>query len=182
MMKPLLANVVLALLMTMPGCGKTELPPEGPGASFVKVGAPAPEIIAVDLDGKTFNLSDYRGKVVDLSFWADWCGWCVKMFPDEKKMVEKYKDRPFVLLGVNGDPTQSAGAESALRHKLTWRSFWNGGETGPITSRYRVQGWPTSFLIDANGIVRERVDGYQPHLVEAAIEKLVAEAEGGKAR
>ena len=101
MMRLCFANVLLAFLLTMPGCGKTDLPPDAPSASFVTIGAPAPEIRAIDLDGKMFSLSDYRGKVVDLSFWADWCPWCVKLFPHEKALVEKYKDRPFVLLGVS---------------------------------------------------------------------------------
>ena len=182
MLKPLLANVLLAFLLTMPGCGKTDVPTDTRGASFVTIGAPAPEIAAVDLDGNTFSLSEFRGKVVDVSFWADWCPWCIKLFPHEKALVEKYKDRPFVLLGVNGDPDREVGAESALRHKLTWRSFWIGNADGPITRRYRVEGWPTSFIIDANGIVRERIDGYDPHSAEAAIEKLVAEAEGQKTK
>ena len=147
------------------------------GDGRVRIGSPVPDISAVDLDGKKFNLSDYRGKVVDLSFWADWCPWCIKMFPHEKALVEKYKDRPFVLVGVNGDPTNAEGSESARRHKLPWRSIWNGGEDGPLTRSFRVQGWPASFLIDANGIVRGRVDGYNPDAVERAVERLVAEAE-----
>jgi thiol-disulfide isomerase/thioredoxin len=180
MLKPLLANVLLAFLLTMPGCGKNELP-DAPSASFVRVGSPAPEIQGVDLDGKTFNLSDYRGKVVDLSFWASWCPPCRALFPHEKAIVEKYKDRPFVLIGVNGDQTREAGAAAALKFELPWRSFWNDeSRPMPITNAYRLEGWPTSFIIDANGIVRDRLQGYDPEGVAAAIEKIVAETERPK--
>ena len=180
MMKPLLANVVLAFLLTMPGCGKNDMS-DTPSAGFAMVGSPAPDIQGVDLDGKTFKLSDYRGKVVDLSFWAEWCHFCVVLMPHEKALVEKYKDRPFALVGVNGDQTRAEGAESALKHQLTWRSFWNGPDGGIVT-RYKVNGWPTSFLIDANGIIRDRVDGARPRDLEEAVEKLVAEAESGTKR
>jgi thiol-disulfide isomerase/thioredoxin len=187
MLKPLLANVMLAFLLTMPGCGKNDLPPDGQtGASSfgtVKVGSPAPDIPGFDLDGKPIKLSDFRGKVVDLSFWAGWCGPCRGLFPHEKSLVEKYRDRPFVLVGVNGDASPEAGAEVSRQFKLPWRSFWDDPKLKPmpITSAYRLEYWPTSFIIDPNGILQARV-GNDPYALDAAIERAVVEAESSSKR
>ena len=72
MVKPLFASVymLVATLFTMPGCGK--FGGSNDSGQVVLNGKPAPEIAAVDLDGVPFKLSDHRGKVVALSFWAHW--------------------------------------------------------------------------------------------------------------
>src|SRR5262249_53902951 len=69
----------------------------------LKVGAPVPEIEGPDVDGREFRLSDHRGKVVLLEFWADWDHDCVELYPHLRLLAEKHKGRPFVILGVNGD-------------------------------------------------------------------------------
>src|SRR4051812_49285090 len=65
------------------------------------IGYAAPEIKGTDLDGQPFKLSDYRGKVVLLSFSGEWCSACRLYHKYERRVVEEYQDRPFVALGVN---------------------------------------------------------------------------------
>jgi AhpC/TSA family len=67
------------------------------------VGKTAPDIVGDDLDGKPFKLSDYRGKVVVLDFWGNWCGHCIGMYPNERSLVKRLDDMPFALVGVNSD-------------------------------------------------------------------------------
>jgi Redoxin len=85
------------------------------------VGKMAPEINGDDLDGQTVKLSAWRGKVVLVSFWATWCGACTQMIPHERELVERLDDRPFVLLGVNGDTDLNAAKKAVGAHGITTR-------------------------------------------------------------
>jgi thiol-disulfide isomerase/thioredoxin len=183
MIRPLFAvgQVLLAALFTMPGCGKNERR-EVPFLG-VTVGQVAPDVSGIDLEGAPLKLGDHRGKIVSLSFWASWCPPCRSMFPHERELVEKFKDRPFVLVGVNGDDFREQGLDCQQKHQLNWKSLWNGGRDGAITSLYGIQGWPTVYLIDAKGVVRRRFEGVMPqtpHMIEQAIEGMVRELEEQK--
>eukprot|EP00913_Durusdinium_trenchii_P013347 g12528.t1 len=120
----------------------------------LSVGMTAPDVSGTDADGVKFKLSDYHGKVIVLRFWGDWCPFCRAMFPQERDLVNKLRDKPFALIGVNSD--SRARLKKAQREKsLVWRSFWDGGNVeGPIAGTYRVSEWPTIFVIDHHGIIR----------------------------
>jgi RNA polymerase sigma factor (sigma-70 family) len=147
----------------------------------LRVGEPAPEITGEDIDGKPFKLSDYRGKVVYLSFWAEWCGSCRAMVPLERSLVEKMRGKPFVLLGVNGDSDKDKLRELMKRENITWRSWCDGGGSantpGPIARQFHVNGWPTVYVIDDLGVVRLKLLGNPGSKnFNSAIDALVADA------
>jgi thiol-disulfide isomerase/thioredoxin len=160
----------------------TDFPPLGEqaeGALFrihnLAIGRTVPEIQAEDLDGKPMKLSESRGKVVLITFWATWCGPCMGMVPDEKALVERMKGRPFALVGVNGDDDRDQAKKDADREGITWRSFWSRGPYGPIALKWGVKQWPTIYLIDAKGIIR--MEGLRGPELDKAVEALVADAE-----
>lgn len=97
----------------------------------LSTGRLAPDIEGEDLDGVAFKLSDHRGKVVILSFWASWCGPCMAMVPHERELVRRFEGRPFVLIGINGDMDKSTVLPIIEKQKISWRSFW-AGEKGPL--------------------------------------------------
>src|SRR2546421_310312 len=104
------------------------------------------------------------------------------MFPHERSLVKKLEGKPFVLLGVNGDDTDSAEALKAKNEKqqITWRSFRsNRAGKGPsIAEEWALQGWPTLFVIDPKGVIRHKWLGSPGDAVlDKAIEDLVKEAE-----
>jgi S1-C subfamily serine protease/peroxiredoxin len=143
---------------------------------LVRIGKPAAEIKGVDNDGKVFQLSDYKGKVVVLDFFANWCQWCKKMYPQEQKLVRELKDRPFALLGVNTDPHEVLG-ELVKNGTVTWRC-WADGQGGPIARDWAINGYPNLYLIDHQGIVRRHYAGAPSEEEFAqAIETLLKEAE-----
>ncbi len=139
-------------------------------------GKPAPDIVGEDVDGKPMKLSDYRGKVVVLSFWATWCGPCMELVPHERDWVKKYDGRPFVLLGINGDENRGAARAMVDKERITWRSWWNGGPEGAITRRWNIKKWPTLIVIDAKGVIREKGSLDEKELPEI-IDGLLKEAE-----
>jgi thiol-disulfide isomerase/thioredoxin len=144
----------------------------------LSVGSVAQEIEGEDLEGKKFKLSDYRGKVVVLDFWADWCGFCKQMYPQEQQMVRSLQGRPFALVGVNCDDNREAIRETVRRKGLIWRSWYDGGsEGGRICRDWHVTGYPTLFVLDAKGVIRYK--GVRGPELDAAVAQLLQEAEGG---
>jgi RNA polymerase sigma factor (sigma-70 family) len=138
------------------------------------IGRHAPEIEGRDLEGKKFKLSDYRGKVVVVSFWATWCPPCMRLVEKERLLVDRYKDKPFVLLGVNGDASNQAVLDAVAKHRINWRS-WVDGKGGPIAKQWNVSGWPTVVAIDRNGVIRLR--DAEPQFIEEAVETLLSEGQ-----
>jgi thiol-disulfide isomerase/thioredoxin len=140
------------------------------------IGKPAPEIDGVDFDGKPLKLSDYRGKVVVLVFWGSWCGPCMREVPHEREMAEKYKGRPFALLGVDCSEEKSAGLKAILDNQMTWPNWHDGADgNGPIVSRYHIRGYPTVFVLDAQGAIRHKQA--LGEALDRAVEDLLKEAE-----
>jgi len=79
------------------------------------------------------------------------------MYPHERSFVKKIQGKPVVLLGVNSDKDRKELKKVLEKEQITWRSWWDGGGTkGPIASQWQVQGWPTIYIIDANGIIRAK--------------------------
>ena len=76
------------------------------------------------------------------------------MYPHERSLVARMKDKPFTILGVNSDP--AANYKTAIeKNEITWPSFWDGGSTGgPIATKWAVSGWPTIYILDAKGVIR----------------------------
>jgi thiol-disulfide isomerase/thioredoxin len=145
------------------------------------LGKTAPEIVGVDLDGRSMTLSEYRGKVVLVSFWATWCFPCMKMIPHERQVVERFDRDQFAIVGVNSDTDLRAAREAANQHAITWRSFRNGDEgAGQISRRWNVVGYPTLYLLDPGGVVRSRwIGNPPPDDLESSIGRLIARAASG---
>ncbi len=143
----------------------------------LRVGKVAPDIEAVDLDGAKFKLSDSNDKIRLVVFWASWCGPCMAMVPQEREIVARMKDRPFALIGVNGDEDRAKGNEVAAKNKMGWRSFWNGSKTATSTlaQDWNVTGWPTVYVLDDRGVIRFK-DLHRDEL-DKAVDELVDELE-----
>jgi hypothetical protein len=99
------------------------------------------------------------------------------MYPHERSLVKKLSDKPFALIGVNSDPDLAEIRKIVKEKELTWRSFWNGpkGTQGPISTQWNVQGWPTIYVIDHEGVIRYK--DVRDERLDAAIEELVSKAE-----
>jgi S1-C subfamily serine protease/peroxiredoxin len=147
----------------------------------VRIGLPAAATKGVDMDGKLFQLSDYKGKVILLDFFANWCPWCKRMYPFERQLVERFKVQPFALLGVSVD-NQKILERLVQDGTVTWRS-WADGEGGPIAESWGVSSYPNLYLIDHNGVVRKHFRGSPTEKdLEDAIVALLNEAKAKDAK
>jgi hypothetical protein len=101
------------------------------------------------------------------------------MYPHERSLVKEMENKPFVLLGVNSDPSKEFLKDVIAKEKMTWRSWWDGGSTsGPIATKWNVSGWPTLYVIDHKGVIRHKWEGSPGEKVmDEALEKLVKVAE-----
>lgn len=144
----------------------------------LEVGQMAPEIQGTDADGKSFKLSDYRGKVVYLSFSANWCGPCVAKYPWERELVKKYQGKPFAMLSVNADYEIKTLKESIAKGDIMWRCWWQQSPDGPLTEKWMVEGFPTEYLIDENGVIQAH-ELATDQVTETKIDELIQKIKPG---
>jgi peroxiredoxin len=116
---------------------------------------PAPDFALKDADGRTVRLSDYRGKVVLLDFWATWCGPCKIEIPWFIEFERKYKDRGFAVIGISMDEEGWQVVKPFVSELgVNYRMVIGNDE---LADEYDgVQALPTTFLIDREGRIAEK--------------------------
>jgi peroxiredoxin len=117
----------------------------------------APEFALTGEDGKTYRLSDYRGKVVVLNFWATWCPPCRYEMPSMERAHQKVRGENIVLLAVNVGETSDQVFEFTGRYPVTFPLPLD--LDGAVLRQYPVIGLPTTFVIDPRGLVTHRAIG-----------------------
>jgi peroxiredoxin len=136
----------------------------------------APEISGTTLAGKEMKLSDHRGKVVLLAFWAHTFGSNEKLLDAQKRLLPRLEGKSFVMLGVNADGDRKA-AKASDKAGLTWPSWADGGTGGPVATRWDVTAFPTIFVLDHKGVVRHVFYGWpEDAKLDEAIAELVKKA------
>ncbi len=142
------AFVSLLLLALLPGC-KSEV--------SAQVGEPAPALTALTLSGEAIKLEDLRGKVVLVNFWWSGCGPCLVEMPEIEVVYRALADQGFEVLAVNMG--QDAGEVRAVKRRtgVSYPLLLDGLKID--TRKYGVVAAPTSFLIDRDGTVVERING-----------------------
>lgn len=94
------------------------------------------------------------------------------MYPHERSLVKQLADKPFALIGVNSDSDLEKIRETVKEKKLTWRSFQNKGGDEPISDKWKIQGWPTVFILDAEGKIRFKGHGAADKVIEECLAEL----------
>jgi hypothetical protein len=102
------------------------------------------------------------------------------MYPHERSLVKRLEGKPFALVGVNSDASRDVLKKVIADEKMTWRSFFDG-QGGPIARQWNVSGWPTLYVIDAKGVIREKWLGSPgDKVMDETIDKLLKETEGSQ--
>ncbi|MDB5150206.1 MAG: alkyl hydroperoxide reductase/Thiol specific antioxidant/Mal allergen [Mucilaginibacter sp.] len=143
----------------------------------------APAFTIKDLNGKAVKLSDYEGKIIVIDFWASWCIPCHESFPTMQKAVSRYAGHPdvaFLFISTrekSANPQKSAMKDMQKNHynfhvALDERDV--DGVQDKYYKRFGMLGIPTQFIIDKEGFIRYKIEGYDPRKTDKqAAEDLV---------
>lgn len=152
----LLLTAGLLLALTLGGCSEDKPAPSTPGQ--VAIGQPAPDFTLGDLQGRSYTLSQLRGKVVIVNFWATWCPPCRAEMPSMERLHRELSGEGLVMLAVNieKDGRRTVGQFLAS----TPHSFpILLDEQEMVQRRYGVNKFPESFIIRKDGIIDDKVVG-----------------------
>ena len=152
----LLITLTWGLLVT--GCSE----PSG-----TRLGESAPDFRLKNLDGQSISLSDLRGKPVLLNFWATRCPPCRAEMPYIQEIYEEWSDKRLVVLAVNIDESPSLIKKFLQNYNLSLPVLLD--TKGNIARKYSIQYIPTTFFIDKDGIIQQKIIGAFPS--KGAIEK-----------
>ncbi len=101
------------------------------------------------------------------------------MYPHERSLVKRLADKPFALLGINSDPDRAGLEKVLVDESITWRSWWDETTSGRIATEWIVSGWPTIYVLDENGVIRNR--GARHEKLITVVKDLVAEMKRNRA-
>ncbi len=138
-----LSGIVLALLIS--GCSR------GGESDSVQVGKPAPEFQLTDLGGSKVSLSQFRGKIVLLDFWATWCQPCRESMPEMENLQKKYSSQ-LTLLAINVSEAPDEVRSFLQRERIHSRVLLD--QDGAVSNAYRIMAIPMQVLIDRDGVIR----------------------------
>jgi peroxiredoxin len=162
-----LAGLALGAGLALTGCDSG--PVVGPAE-----GMTAPDLSGSDPAARPVRLSDYKGKVVLLDFWAVWCKPCVNMIPHTKELLARHEGKPFAVVGVSQDRDPLKVQRFIEDKGIPWPNALDA--SGAISAEWKVDSLPTLFVIDKKGVIRNKFVGKPPDKdIEDAIESLLAE-------
>ncbi|HEX9853125.1 MAG TPA: TlpA disulfide reductase family protein [Woeseiaceae bacterium] len=129
-------------------------------ASSGLTGQPAPDFALKSATGKNLRLSEYRGEVVMINFWATWCGPCQQEMPLLEELHTRYQRVGFRLLGVNIDDDSRRALQMVDDLGVSFPVLFD--ETKAVSKLYQVEAMPVTVILDRAGTVRYVHHGYKP--------------------
>lgn len=140
--------------------------------AFAAEGEPAADFTLKTLDGSNLKLSEQRGTVILLNFWASWCGPCRTEMPLLDDLYQEYRDYGFTVLGVNLDENRDQADRLLDKIPVTFPVLFDPQNTTSET--YAVDAMPTTVLIDRNGVIRHHHRGYKDGYMDKYEEQVKA--------
>ena len=159
-MRLAITGIALCVTIAMVGAGGVAAPDILPvaGRSAVKLGEPAPNFKLRDLDGHLVTLSDLRGKVVLLNFWATWCGPCRVEMPAMEQLYRTFLRKDFEILAVSTDAQGEAVTRPFQQeNRLTFPILHDDDYRVGLT--YGARSLPMTFMVDREGVIRHQIFG-----------------------
>jgi len=151
-------------------------------ASRARAAAPqkgflAPDFTLETLDGEQVRLSDLRGQVLLVNFWATWCPPCRSEMPAFQRVYQDYREQGFLILAVNATTQDQFSEIAPFRDEFGLSFPILLDQQGEINRLYQVRALPTSFFVDKNGVITQVMVGEAASeaLIRAQVEELLAE-------
>ena len=129
-------------------------------ASAAKIEGKAPDFTLKSLHGDNVKLSEQRGNVVMINFWASWCGPCRQEMPLLNDLYLRYRDMGFTLLGVNVEEDSTKAKKMVSELKVAFPVLFDTSNS--VSKLYKVEAMPSTVIVDRNGNMRYRHRGYKP--------------------
>lgn len=138
----------------------------------VQVGTPAPDFALKSAAGPNLRLSEHRGQVVMINFWATWCGPCRQEMPKLEEIFSRYERAGFTLLGVNIDEDSARALRLAADLGVSFPLLLDNEQS--VSRLYDVQAMPMTVLVDRGGKVRSVHFGYRPGMEQRYLDEVRA--------
>jgi len=156
----LIVYVCISWLFLLPHCAKEKK--SSPGL--------APDFTLKTIDGQEITLSKLKGKVVLLDFWATWCGPCRESIPHLIQLYKAYRENGFELIGISLDKGDAAVVRNFAKSMDI--SYPIVMATEEVARDYRVTSIPTTFFIDKEGKIREKIPGFNSTIAQQMNSKI----------
>ena len=157
-----LTIILVLCLVLLVGCGQKEkAEPTPEETNLAEVGQKAPDFTVQTLDGGTFSLSDHRGKVVLVNWFATWCGPCKQEMPHlQKEVWERFRGEDFAMVSVAREETLQIVQPFVVKYQATW-PFALDPERKAY-AKYAEAFIPRNYVIDRDGKILFQSQGYEP--------------------
>jgi len=160
---------MLTLFLSVVGCQSLPESSDGTASEGNRIGNKAPDFQLDNLEGQSVSLRDFRGSPVLINFWATWCGYCIYEMPFLEEIKEEWADRGLEILAVDSGESRSRVEAFLETNDISLLVLLDTDKS--VTRKYLISGFPTTFFIDKDGIIREIIIGAFPS--KGAIERVL---------
>jgi thiol-disulfide isomerase/thioredoxin len=152
------------MLVGLVGCSRESASPPPPKATVIpagEIGSRLPDFNVQDLQGRTLASADLHGKVVLIDFWATWCQPCKQEMPGYQKLLDRYGSQGFVVVGLKFDTMMDTEDPVKFAKRIGVR-YPLAVATDDLKEKFGgIEGLPTTMLFDRDGILRQKVIGFE---------------------
>jgi peroxiredoxin len=149
----------------------------GDSSQQLEVGDPFPEVVLTDIDGNRFRLSEHRGNVIVLNFWATWCPPCVEEMPSLQKLHERLGDKGLEVVAVSVDESPEDIEAFSEQHGLSFTILHD--RQSEVSHSLQTFKYPETYVVDSRGNLAEKIIGPRDWIAPKQIQDFLSLLDSG---